>query len=120
MKERRSAYLRLAHMKRQILALWSMYLMQPQEDIDELELEAIIKMLLYLLFQWLATDELWVTYGPGKNVQNIPAHAIAMSLGPDKASTPPMFHALTGCDTVSLFGGRGKKRLGMCGKCFLN
>ena len=57
----------------------------------------------------LPTDELWVTYGPGKNVQNIPAHAIAMSLGPDKASTPPMFHALTGCDTVSFFGGRGKK-----------
>ena len=68
----------------------------------------------------LPTDELWVTYGPGKNVQNIPAHAIAMSLGPDKALTPPMFHALTGCDTVSFFGGRGKKRLGMCGKCFLN
>ena len=87
-------------MKRQILALWSIYLMQPQEDMDELELEAMIQVLLYLLFQWLA---LWVTYGSGKNVQNIPAHAIAMSLGPDKASTLPMFHALTGCDTVSFF-----------------
>ena len=57
----------------------------------------------------LPTDELWVTFGPGKNVQNIPAHAIAISLGPDKAPTPPMFHALTGCDTVSFFGGRKKK-----------
>ena len=41
-------------MKRKILALQSMYLMQPQADIDEIELETMIQMLLYLLFQWLA------------------------------------------------------------------
>ena len=41
-------------MKRQILALWSMYMMQPQVDIDKFKLEAMIQMLLYLLFQWLA------------------------------------------------------------------
>ena len=41
-------------MKRKILALRSMYLMQPQADIDEIELETMIQMLLYLLFQWLA------------------------------------------------------------------
>ena len=34
---------------------------------------------------------------------------IAMSLDTDKSSTLPMFHALTECDTVSFFGGRGKK-----------
>ena len=28
--------------------------MQPQADIDEIELETMIPMLLYLLFQWLA------------------------------------------------------------------
>ena len=28
--------------------------MQPQADIDEIELETMIQMLLYLLFQWLA------------------------------------------------------------------
>ena len=37
------------------------------------------------------------------------ALAIAMSLDPDKASTLPMFHVLTECDTVSFFGERGKK-----------
>ena len=42
----------LAHMKLQILTL--MQLMQPQAGIDELELEAILQILLYLLFQWLA------------------------------------------------------------------
>ena len=57
----------------------------------------------------LQADEVWVTFGSGKNVQNIPVHVIATSLGPDKATALPLFHALTGCDTVSFFGGRGKK-----------
>ena len=48
----------------------------------------------------LPTDELWITYGSGKNVRNTPALAITMSLGPDKASTLSMFHAPTRCDTV--------------------
>ena len=30
-------------------------------------------------------------------------------LGPDKSLALPMFHALTGCDTVSAFVGHGKK-----------
>ena len=57
----------------------------------------------------LPRDELWITFGSGKNVQNILALTIAMSLGPDKASTLPMFYAPTGCDTVSSFRGRVKK-----------
>ena len=57
----------------------------------------------------LPTDELWITYGSGKNKRNTPALAITMSLGPDKASTLSMFHAPTRCDTVSFFGGCGKK-----------
>lgn len=57
----------------------------------------------------LPADEVWVTFGTGKNVHNIPAHTIANSLGADKASALPMFHALTGCDTVSFFARRGKK-----------
>ena len=57
----------------------------------------------------LQADEVWVTHGSGKNVQNIPADAVATSLGRDKASTLPMFHALTGCDAVLLFNGRGKR-----------
>ena len=39
----------------------------------------------------------------------IPAHAIATALGDEKARSLPMFHAFTGCDTVSSFAGRGKK-----------
>ena len=48
-------------------------------------------------------------FGLGKHVYNLAAHSIAISLGQDKAPVLPMFHALTGCDTVSFFGGRGKK-----------
>ena len=57
----------------------------------------------------LPADEMWITFGLGKHVYNLAAHSIAKSLGQDKASVLPTFHALTGCDTVSFFGGRGKK-----------
>ena len=50
-------------------------------------------------------DEMWITFGLGKHVYNLAAHSIATSLGQDKASVLPMFHARTGCDTVSFFGG---------------
>ena len=42
-------------------------------------------------------------------MQHMPAHVVASSLGPSKASALPMFHALTGSDTVSFFRNRGKK-----------
>ena len=40
-------------------------------------------------------------FGLGKHVYDLAAHSIAISLGQDKAPVLPMFHALTGCDTVS-------------------
>lgn len=54
-------------------------------------------------------DELWIAFGTGKSFQYLPAHEIAAGLGPEKAQVLPMFHALTGCDTVSSFAGHGKK-----------
>ena len=57
----------------------------------------------------IQTNELWVLYGTGKHTRYLPTHTIAATLGPDKASVLPLFHAFTGCDTVSSFGGRGKK-----------
>ena len=54
-------------------------------------------------------DELWLAFGTGKNFRYLAAHEIAAGLGPEKARTLPMFHALTGCDTVSSFVGHGKK-----------
>ena len=57
----------------------------------------------------IQADKLWIAYGSGKHLHNLPSHSIATSLGPEKLSALPMFHTLTGCDTVSFFGGRGKK-----------
>ena len=64
----------------------------------------------------LQVDELWITYDSGKYLCNIPVHSIASVLGPGKASVLPMFHALTGCDTVS-FLVVAVRRHGMCGTC---
>ena len=54
----------------------------------------------------LENTELWVAFGTGKLLRYIPAHDIATALGDEKARSLPMFHAFTGCDTVSSFAGR--------------
>ena len=57
----------------------------------------------------LKIAELWIAFGAGKSFRFIAAHEIAKILGPERCVALPMFHAFTGCDTVSCFGGRGKK-----------
>ena len=57
----------------------------------------------------MENTQLWIVFGTGKHLRYIPAHEIATSLGAEKAQTLPMFHAFTGCDTVSSFAGKGKK-----------
>jgi hypothetical protein len=59
--------------------------------------------------QLVDVDELWIAIGVGRYFRYIPAHAIADAIGLEKASALPLFHAFTGCDTVSFFCGRGKK-----------
>ena len=57
----------------------------------------------------LQLDELWISFGSCKQVRYLPARSIATSLGREKASVLSIFHALTGCDTVSFFSGREKE-----------
>ena len=57
----------------------------------------------------LENTEIWITFGTGKHLRYIPAHEIAKELGSEKSKALPMFHAFTGCDTVSSFAGKGKK-----------
>lgn len=61
------------------------------------------------LFHAISIDELWVAFGAGKSFRYLPVHNISTKLGQSKAKVLPLFHALTGCDTVSFFSGRGKK-----------
>ena len=57
----------------------------------------------------LTLNEVWIAFGVGKNFYYLPAHDIAAHLGPLKSTCLPMFHSIIGCDTVSSFGGIGKK-----------
>ena len=54
-------------------------------------------------------QELWIAFGTGKNFRYIPIHEIVASIGPNKSEALPMFHAYTGCDTVSSFATKRKK-----------
>ncbi len=58
--------------------------------------------------QKIGIEELWLAFGVGKHFRYIPAHQIASTLGFNMSVALPFFHALTGCDTVSAFAGRGK------------
>ena len=57
----------------------------------------------------LPADEIWISYGTGKHLRYLAAHEIARKIGQQKAKALPLFHAITGCDTVYFFGGKGKK-----------
>ena len=57
----------------------------------------------------LSIDQLWVAFGTGKSFRFLAAHEMAQALGRDNCRGLPAFHAFTGCDTVSSFGGRRKK-----------
>ena len=54
-------------------------------------------------------NELWLAFGTDRSFRYLAAHEIAAGLGREKARALPMFHALTGCDTVSSFARHGKK-----------
>lgn len=57
----------------------------------------------------LNLPEIWIAFGVGKHFRYIPIHEIACILGPAKSDALRVFHALTGCDVVSFFHGRGKR-----------
>jgi len=60
-------------------------------------------------FNEINLDELWLAFGTGSNFRYIPIHEVVVNMDPRICTTLPMFHAFTGCDTVSLFCGKGKK-----------
>jgi hypothetical protein len=57
----------------------------------------------------MRTFEVWVSFGSGETFRFLAAHEIAWALGPEKSDALPMFHSLTGCDTVSCFARIGKR-----------
>lgn len=61
------------------------------------------------MFNRINPDELWLAFGTGSNFRYIPIHEVVGDMGPRTCTALPVFHALTGCDTISAFAGRGKK-----------
>ena len=54
-------------------------------------------------------DKLWLAFENQSNFRYIPIHEVVANMDARICTTVPMFHAFTGCDTVSAFCGRGKK-----------
>ena len=52
-------------------------------------------------FSQLNVTSLWIGFGASKHFRYIAIHELVNILGPEKSQTLPLFHALTGCDTVS-------------------
>ena len=65
-----------------------------------------------LAIHWFASlglSELWVCLGTGKKIRDIPIHTLSAQLGPSRCIALSLFHAVTGCDTVSHILGCGRK-----------
>ena len=67
--------------------------------------------LLSVIDMYPAEVELCLATGAGKTKRIISISAMGKKLGIDASRSLVYLHALTGCDTVSCFFGRGKKKL---------
>ena len=52
------------------------------------------------MFLHLQLEKLWIAFGTGKHFCYIPVHYIANTLGENMSKDLPLFHAMTGFDTV--------------------
>ena len=55
------------------------------------------------------TADIWVAFGTGNNYSCVHINAICHSLVSETSTALPIFHCYTGCDTISVFCGKGKK-----------
>ena len=61
------------------------------------------------VFKEIKAEEIFIAFGTGTNLRFIPIHEIVTSLNLRMCARLPFFRTFTGCDTVSLFAGRGKR-----------
>ena len=69
-------------------------------------------------FDKIKPDELWVILGIGSHFRNIAIHELMAKMDSRYCNSLPIFHAFTGCGTVS-FSGRGKKTVWATWRAFL-
>ena len=85
---------------KELIRLGSKKLMLVSVDTD------VIAM--YVLWD-LDVEELWIEFGARKYKRWLPIHTYAHEVGEEVCRALLFWYALTGCDTVSQFLGRGKK-----------
>ena len=61
------------------------------------------------MFNQINTDEPWLAFGTKAHFCYIPIHEGVNVMDLAVCKTLPVFHAFTGCDKISAFGGREKK-----------
>ena len=69
----------------------------------------VVVLAIYVFQNLSQLKKLWIAFGRQKSFRMIPVHTLSQQLGKDKCLALPMFHSLTGCDTVSAFFGHGKQ-----------
>ena len=68
----------------------------------------VVVMALYAFPRMNNVEHLWVEYGSGIHLQYLPIHDMNDKIPTGVSNLLPFFHAFTGADTVSSFGGIGK------------
>ena len=68
-----------------------------------------VAVLAIAMFNQINLDELWLAFGTKAHFRYIPIHDVVNEINPVVCKSLLFFHAFTCCDTVSAFGGRGKK-----------
>ena len=69
-------------------------------------------------FDKIKPDELWVILGTGSHLRSMAIHELMAKMDSRYCNSLRIFHAFTGCDTVS-FSGRGKKTVWATWRAFL-
>ena len=72
----------------------------------------VVIILIGVFYELLITQssaDIWIAFGTGKNHRVLSINAICERLGEPKSRALPVFHAVTGCDTISAFKFKGKK-----------
>ena len=69
----------------------------------------IIAISCFQSFKAIGLEKLWIAFGQGAHSRWIPIHDIVSTIGPERSSGLPFFHAFSGCDVVSAFRGKAKK-----------
>ena len=82
------------------------------KEIKIITVNTDVVVIALVCFFLLKPEKLRIEFGVGKHRRWLPIHTYASLLDESKCTALLFWYAFTGCDMVSSFRGRGKKRLG--------